>query len=189
MNEKNNIKIALSIIFLIILMVIITIIGYFIYSIVDNWYKPSKTLTTIGDKSIDIENYIFELDSRNKYTLTTDSRWKTMQNDGGSNSSIYYQIDLDNNIISKIQEDYHANLGGSPKLEKNVIYTKQIDPNIGKEINSVLTEIITKEDINETHNYNFFTILNLHTEKNIYNIKTIENINNFLKKIDELENH
>ena len=53
-----------------------------------------------------------------------------MLNDGGSHSSIYYKIYLDNNIISKVQEDYHANLGGTPSQQKNVIYIKKIDTNI-----------------------------------------------------------
>lgn len=49
---------------------------------------------------------------------------------------------------------------------------------------SLLEEIITKEDINEKHNYNFFTILNLNIEKEIFNTNTIEGINNLLKKMD-----
>lgn len=153
-----------------------------------NWSKPSEILTTAEDKSIDINNYVFELDSKNKYTIITDLRWKTMLNDGGSHSSLYYQIDLDNNIISKVQEDYHANLGGTSSKQKSVIYIKKIDTNIQLEVKSLVDEIITKEDINETHNYNFFTISSLNTEKEIYNINTIENINVLLKKIDELKN-
>lgn len=152
-----------------------------------NWSKPSEILTTAEDKSTDLNNYVFELDSKNKYTIITDLKWKTMQNDGGSHSSLYYQIDLDNNIISKVQEDYHANLGGTPNTEKSVIYIKKIDSNIEEDAKSLLEGIITREDINETHNYNFFTILNLNVEKEIYNINTIENINNLLKKIDELK--
>ena len=151
-----------------------------------DWSKPSKILTTTEAKSIDINNYVFKLDSKNKYTIITDLRLKTMQDDGGSNSSIYYQIDLDNNIISKVQEDYHANLVGSPKTEKNKIYIKKIDADIQGKLKSLLNEIITKEDINETHNYDFFTISSLNTEKKIYNINTIENINLLLNKIDEL---
>ena len=111
-----------------------------------------------------------------------------MQNDGGSHSSLYYQIDLDNNIISKVQEDYHANLGGTSSKQKSVIYIKKIDTNIQVEVKSLVDEIITKEDINETHNYNFFTNSRLNNEKDIYNINTIENINVLLKKIDELKN-
>lgn len=150
----------------------------------DNWSKPSEILTTTEEAS-DLKNYTFELNSKNKYTIITDMRWKTMQDDGGSNTSIYYQIDLDNNIVSKIQEDFQANLGGSSNIEKSVIYIKKIDSNIKEEANSLLEGIITKEDINEKHNYNFFTILNLNVEKEIYNTNTIENINNLLKKMDE----
>lgn len=153
-----------------------------------NWSKPSEILTTAEDKQIDINNYVFELDSKNKYTIITDLKWKTMLNDGGSHSSLYYQIDLDNNIICKVQEDYHANLGGTPSKQKNVIYIKKIDTNIQVEVKSLMNEIITKEDINETHNYEFFTISSLNTEKKLYNINTIENINVLLKKIDEFKN-
>ena len=143
-------------------------------------------ITKDNDKLIDVNNYAFKLDSKNKYIIITDLKWKTMQNDGGSHSSIYYQIDLDNNIISKVQEDYHANLGGTPSQHKNVIYIKKIDTNIQSEVKSLLNEIITKEDINETHNYNFFTTKSLDAEKDIYNVNTIESINSLLKKIDEL---
>ena len=149
--------------------------------------KTSKILTAKdADKSIDVNNYVFNLDSKNKYTITTDLRWKTMQNDGGSYSSIYYQIDLDSNVISKIQEDYHANLGNTPSKQENTIYIKKVTSNIQSEVKSLLNEIITKEDINETRNYNSFTIKSLDDEKNIYNVNTIENINSLLKKIDEL---
>lgn len=132
-----------------------------------NWSKPSEILTTIENKSIDLDNYIFELNNKNKYTITTDLRWKTMLDDGGSHSSIYYQIDLDNNIISKVQEDCHANLGGSSKTEKNIIYIKKIDTNIQEEVKSLLNELNIEEDINETHNCNFFTLSSFNTKKNI----------------------
>lgn len=215
MEEKNNIRINLVTVFLIISLIIIVIMGFFIYklyndrkiangklsdlnnevarleNIVDDLQSTSSKDNTTSntnedDKSIDTNNYVFELNSKNKYTIVTDYRWKTMQNDGGSNSSIYYQIDLDNNIISKVQEDYHANLGGTPTKQKNVVYIKQIAIDIQEEVKTLLTEIIDKEDINETHNYNSFIILNLNTEKEIYNVNTIENINVLLKKIDEL---
>ena len=222
MEESNNIKIHLSTIFLIISLIIIIIMGFFIYKLYNDKQTAdtklmnlnnqvskleheidalkstsdkdkgktettSKTsITKDDDTSIDVNNYVFKLDSKNKYTITTDLRWKTMQNDGGSHSSIYYQIDLDNNIISKVQEDYHANLGGTHSQQKNVIYIKKIDTNIQSEVKSLLNEIITKEDINETHNYNFFTIKSLDAEKYIYNVNTIESINSLWEKIDEL---
>ena len=65
----------------------------------------------------------FIINSNNKYEIITDSRWKTMMNDGGSNYSIYYQIDLDNNLVMKKEENYHANLGGTSQTEIKVFYT------------------------------------------------------------------
>lgn len=186
MEKKHIITIKLTTIFLIILLIIL-ITGFFIYKSNKDKQLPSEVLTTSENDLIDINNYAFELDSQNKYTIITDFRWMTMQNDGGSNTNIYYQIDLDNNIISKVLEDYKANLGGSPKEEKNVIYIKKIDTNIQEEAKSLLNEIITKEDINETNNYEFFTISSLNTKKDIYNVNTIKNINQFLSKIDELK--
>lgn len=187
MEKKNNIKKYLIIVLLIISLIINIIMGFFIYKLYnDKTEKPSEPLTKENDKSVDINNYIFELDSKNKYVIITDLRWKTMQNDGGSNTSIYYQIDLDNNIIRKVQEDYYANLGGTLRTETDIIYTKKIDTFIQEEVKSLLTEIIAKEDINDSENYHSFTIVSLNGEKEIYNIDTIENINAILKKIDEL---
>jgi len=219
MEESNNIKIHLSTIFLIISIIMIIIMGFFIYKLYNDKQTADTKLMNLNNQVSKLEHeidtlkstsdkdkgktettsktsitkdddtsidYVFVIDSKNKYTITTDLRWKTMQNDGGSHSSIYYQIDFDNNIIIKVQEDYHANLGGTPSQQKNVIYLKKIDTNIQLEVKSLLYEIITKEDINETLNYNYFTIKSLDVEKNIYNVNTIESINSLLKKIDEL---
>ena len=113
-------------------------------------------------------------------------QWLTMQNDGGSHTNIYYDIDLENNIISKIEEDYHANLGGTPKITVNKIYEKEIDFKIQKELKSLLDEIMEKEDTNESKNYNYYIVTTVDTEKNIYNINTIQKIKNILELIDKL---
>ncbi len=133
-----------------------------------------------------IDNYTFKLDSKNKYEVITDMRYLTMLDDGGSNTNVYYEIDLDNKIISKIQEVFHANLMGTPSTDKKNIYTIKINNSIKKEIDNLLDEVKTKEDINDTNNYNFFTIKSLNFEKNIYNEKTIEKIKKLLKKVDDL---
>jgi len=133
----------------------------------------------------EFNDYEFKIDSNNKYEIITDMKWKTMLNDGGSNTDIYYQLDLDNNIVSKIKEKYYANLGNKPKLEKEIIYIKKIDLNIKKEAELLLNDIISRDDVKED-NYNSFSILSLNFEKEIYNADTIENINKFLDKIDEL---
>lgn len=148
----------------------------------ENWQKPSKVFK--ADKELGIDN--FTLNTQNKYIVKTNTRWLTMQNDGGSHTDIYYQIDLDNNTISKITKHYQANLSGLPITTKNIDYTKTIDSNIKEQIKSLLEETLTKEDINETNNYNFYTILNLEIEKNIHNQNTIHQLNQILTTIDNL---
>ena len=119
-----------------------------------------------------------------KYTIITDMRWKTMQNDGGSNNSVYYEIDLDNKTIIKIEEDYQANLGGIPTTEKSILYTKKIDDSLVNETKILIEEIINKEDIKSSGNYNSFTIEGPNIEKVIYNLDTVRRINDLLTKFD-----
>ena len=56
-----------------------------------------------------------------EYTITTDLKWKTMQNDGGSHRSIVYIINLKDYVVTKKEEIYHANLGGTPEISTTSI--------------------------------------------------------------------
>ena len=125
----------------------------------------------------DKDKYVFNIDTINKYKIITDMRWNTMRNDGGSNTNLYYNVDLDNNMVYKIVEDYQANLGGKSKTTTDLIYTKEIDNSIADELKQVLVE---------TKNYNFYTIATLNNEKNIHNINSINEIENVLKRLDEI---
>lgn len=189
MEKKKNSKINIFTIILFLVIIVIAVLVYLTYKednkqLTDNENKTSE-FVEIPAESIDLNNYNFELNSKGKYTIITDLKWQTMQNDGGSHSSLYYQLDLENNIVRKIKEEFKANLGGTPSNKKYIIYTKNINNAINEEAKKILEEIIESEDVNETNNYNFFTILNLNSEKNIHNTKTIERINDLLKKIDE----
>lgn len=130
-------------------------------------------------------NYSFNLNSENKYKIETDMRWITMQNDGGSHTNIYYEVDLDNKVVSKFEERYQANLGGKPKINKNKIYEKKIDDKLQNHIKILFNEIIIKPDVNEPKNDNFFTIYTSNNEKNIYNKETIQKITEVLDLIDK----
>lgn len=147
----------------------------------DNWTKPSSKNKDEKEES----KYEFELDSPNKYIVTTDMKWYTMQNDGGSHTNQYYQIDLDNNKVRKIQEAYKANLGGTPSTTYSLEYEKTIDSTNNNEIKNILDDILTKEDIKEDNN-TFYSIETLNNSKNIYNLDTINQIKDLLNKIDNL---
>lgn len=146
----------------------------------DEWKRPSEVFFT--------ENYVFEMNSNDKYEIITDLKFRTTLNDGGSYNSIYYQIDLENKVVVKVKEDYDANLGGTPVLAKNTLYTKIIDDDICREAKALIDEVIDKEDINEEGIYNYFTVLTLDYEKKIYNSSTISDINDLLNKFDNLDN-
>ena len=164
-----------------IIISIIASIAILVIGIIFIVHKEMNTENTM------IADFKFELDSDNKFEIVTDFRWMTMQNDGGSNTSIYYQIDLDNSIVKKVQKGYKANLAGIPETSKNIIYTKIIDEDIHKEIKELLKVVMIKEDTNEDSNFKFFTISSLNYEKNIYNTETIKSIKILLEKIDETE--
>lgn len=68
------------------------------------------------------------------------------------------------------------------------MYTKIIDGDIYRDTRDLIEELIDKEDINDEGNYNFFTILTLDYEKEIYDSSTISDINNLLNKFDNLDN-
>ena len=127
------------------------------------------------------------MNSNNKYKIITDLKFKTTLNDGGSYDSVYYQIDLDAKVVVKIEDDCNANLGGTPVLEKNTLYTKIIDGDIYRDTRDLIEELIDKEDINEEGNYNFFIFLTLDYEKEIYDSSAISDINNLLNKFDNLD--
>ena len=140
-----------------------------LYNLVKKIIEKQGEISLFEDENqSDLTDYEFDMNSNNKFVITTDMRWKTMRNDGGSNDSIYYQIDLENKVVVKIEEDYYANLGGTPRTEKSILYTKKLSDELAEETEKIIDDIIDKEDINDENNYYFFTIESLNYKKDIY---------------------
>ncbi len=76
MNIKSTKKIAFI---SIIVLVVITVIGII--------FVVNKRTNIQNEMTADLE---FQLDNNNKYEIITDFKWMTMQDDGGSNTSICY---------------------------------------------------------------------------------------------------
>lgn len=155
--------------------------------ILDNseWVKPSSIYID-KEEYENYDKYEFKLDSNNKYVIVTDYKWRTMMNDGGSHTSIYYNIDLDSNVVQKVRESYNANLGGIPKTTTNILYTVNINSSIEYDFRELLeNEIILGEP--SSNNYNFYTISSIDGNKIVYNLDTIRNIDNILNNIDLLK--
>lgn len=141
-------------------------------------------LIFLGNYFLNSQNK-FKLDSDNKYQIITDVRYKTMRNDGGSHTDIYYEIDLDSSTVTKIKDDYYANIGSKSKIEKNILYTKEIDSNMKKQVKSLIDEVTKKEYSRDENRYNYYTILGLNLKKDIYNSDTIIKIEGVLQKLDK----
>ena len=142
------------------------------------------------EKSIKIEQEIksFKLNSENKYIITTDLKLYTLADDGGSYTSNYYQIDLDNNVVEKIEEIYEANLGGKPKTTTKRIYLKKISDYTKEELSDKLKNAVEYADDNENNENkeNYYTIKSQKYEKKIYAINTLKD---YLTVIDKINNN
>ena len=165
------------------------IIAYVPKSIAQNvdkkdYKKPSEVLFYTEEE---IKDYNFQLDSDKKYEITTDEKYYTMQNDGGSHTNVYYQLDFEDAIVVKHEDTYHANLGGTETTDKKTIYTRFIPSTFAEELEKIIKEIITKEDINGEENYEPYVIKTENKEKEIYNAETIDTLKELLDELDELE--
>ena len=153
------------------------------------WIKIAIGIVLILFIGIIVYNFIgtnkedTKLDNTNAYIVITDYRCQTMQNDGGSHTDIYYEIDLENNNVNKVTESYVANFGGKSKTNKKSTSIK-IDSNLSKEIAEILDNIFKTNDINDSNNYDFYTIKRQNEEKNIYNKDTIQILKELIDKIE-----
>lgn len=124
-NMKKNKKIIIIVSIFIIIAIIMILLIY-------NNKKNSK----------EYSNFI--LDSNSKYILTTNAKILTMQDDGGSYMNDYYQIDFDNNQVTKCQDKY-VGFNGYEYKEK-ILYTKELNENELNELKSLIDETIEKKD-------------------------------------------
>ena len=116
------------------------------------------------------------------YEITTDYRFITSQNDGGSHINIYYKVYLDDFYVEKYQDKY-VGLKGYEYQGKQ-IYRKKISPSLAIEMNELLEDLLKKEDVNDTKNYSPFVIKKYNKEKSIYNEQSIKSLRDMIGKID-----
>ena len=101
----------------------------------------------------------FTLDSDSKYILTTNAKIFTMQDDGGSHINDYYQIDFDNNQVTKCEDKYVGFKGY--KYKGKILYTRNLNEDEINELKFLIDEVITKKDDGQntsTSNYNYYTL-------------------------------
>jgi len=152
-----------------------------------------ENLTVVQSNILDSIIYNDERLLKNKmdissdyYTIITDSKYRTMQNDGGSNFNVYYEIDLNSNVVKKF-EDHYIGFKGYEYKQK-LIYKKNIDNDISSEMDTLLFSLLSNEDVNDTNNYSPYIIKFDSEDKSIYNENSIKSLKFLLNKIDNLDN-
>lgn len=121
--------------------------------------------------------------SDSSYIVTTNIRWKTMQNDGGSHTNVFYIIDMDTGSVIKKRENYDAK---TKNKDSSVVYKKKIDDNLLEKSKEVFDNAISDVTIRDK-TYDFYTIEYNNVESYIYNKDTIDSIESILTEIDNYE--
>lgn len=117
------------------------------------------------------------------YTIITDTQFHTLENDGGSHTNIYYVVDFQTKIISKYEDRYIGFKGYEYK--DKLIYEKELSKDKAKELNLLIDEILSKDDINTDNNYNYYIIKDKTKEYKIFNTSNISKLKKILIEIDE----
>ena len=146
----------------------------------------------------------FRLDNANKYLVTTDTRFSTMRNDGGSHENIYYGIDLEKGEVTKYQQsvNVYLELDFTTDITK-IVFHKSLEENDVEELRTLLNDIYSetnhKEEDTEEETlknateeitpkeflpkYQFYTVSNMsYGEIDVYNEKFIQDFLNIVEK-------
>ena len=93
----------------------------------------------------------FHLDNANKYLVTTDTKFLTMRNDGGSHEDIYYGIDLNKRKVTKYYEIIRANMSSIFHINTRAIeFNKNLTENDVNELEILLSNT-SLEEYNEEY--------------------------------------
>lgn len=112
----------------------------------------------------------FILDTSSKYIVTTDSKYRTMRNDGGSHTNVYYEIDFSNNQVTKCQDKYVGFKGYEYKGK--IIYSKVLNQSEANSLRTLINDVISKKDEEKdlsVSNYMYYTLSTIEYEDIIFN--------------------
>ena len=153
-----------------------------------NYFGNEKNLNTFYDKMKEINGDDIKSegnqDLSSVYTVTTDTQFLTMQNDGGSHMNVYYQIDLQNNTVTKFEDKYVAFEGY--EYQGKIIYSKNLSKDEAGNLLNILEEMISKKDTEidlSSSDYKYYAISSKDYEEIAVNDYTL--IKKFLDIVKE----
>ena len=131
----------------------------------------------IPNKKKDKEDINVYVSDRDIY-ITTDDKFMTLQNDGGSYYNREYVVDY-NTLVATGYEDHYIGFEGFEYQHKE-FYSKQLTQEDFKKLDQIRTDVALnpQEDVNKT--YTYYTIGGYGGNYKIYNRETIEEIENIL---------
>lgn len=131
----------------------------------------------IPNKKKDKEDINVYVSDRDIY-ITTDDKFMTLQNDGGSYYNREYVVDY-NTLVATGYEDHYIGFEGFEYQHKE-FYSKQLTQEDFKKLDEIRTDVALnpQEDVNKT--YTYYTIGGYGGNYKIYNRETIEEIENIL---------
>ncbi len=124
-------------------------------SILKSEYESQKTYTpeiqyidTCKEETFDVGD--------NKYIITTNTRFLTMQNDGGSHTNIYFEIDLNSNNVS-VREDKYVGFKGYDYKRKE-LKNKKLSDEEAREVKTIIDGLIENPKEIEAGNFSYYTL-------------------------------
>lgn len=131
----------------------------------------------IPNKKKDKEDIDVYVSDRDIY-ITTDDKFMTLQNDGGSYYNREYVVDY-NTLVATGYEDHYIGFEGFEYQHKE-FYSKQLTQEDFKKLEKIRTDVALnpQEDVDKT--YTYYTIGGYGGNYKIYNRDTIEEIENIL---------
>ena len=118
-----------------------------------------------------------------KYTIITDSKFITMQNDGGSHINIYYEVNVKSGEIKKLADSYVGFQGY--EYEGKELYKKTIKGDILKELKKLLEDLVNEEDKSDDTHYSSYVIKYGDKQRDVYREDSVKALREILSKIDE----
>ena len=146
-------------------------------------YNFEKALLEEGKEPI-TEKREATADAQTQYVVTTDKKFRTMQNDGGSHYNEYYEIDFQSNIVKKCEDNYKGFEGYI--YEGKIIYTKTLSKQESLDLKNLLDEVLDEGETYEYSkhkDYKYYTITNEeYSDITMGDSKDIEKFLNLVKE-------
>lgn len=119
-----------------------------------------------------------------EYVIVTDMKYLTMQNDGGSHTSIYYEINDD--TVIKLQDEYVGFVGY--KYQRKVLYQIKTKEEVLANLKTLLDHMISMGNDEPGGSFVPFTIKRGEEEVILFHEEKIQEIKELLKQIDQIGN-